>query len=182
MGERAANSSDLARARALSGQLSGQQEGRQTLTGGAPEHFARFSSDAAVPKTSRLDFDPTYNIPRDFESWDDLLAWTRDLIQCEVSFVVDPEGFVIAQNGDRSLEELEGIGAQFQDVANQATEIDVGAARALALQIDTFWLSGLRFSQEGTGHFLLGIIADEPLSKEVQKAISVQVEHNLTRM
>ncbi len=179
MSDRAANSSDLALARMLSERLSGPHRPRRSLADSESAPFARFSHEAVAPGTPEPAFDPAHATPRDFGSWSDLLAWTKEVTPCHVGFVVDPEGFVIAQYGDRSLEKLEGIGAQFQEVADRATEIEAGAARSLALQLDPFWLSGLRFSREGSGYFLVGIIADEPLSKEVQAAISSQVEHNL---
>ena len=57
--------------------------------------------------------------------------------------------------------------AQFQVVADEATKIEEGAATALSLKLQGSWLSGLRFSRDGSGRFLFCIIADEPLSRKV---------------
>lgn len=182
MSDHAANSSDLELARALSGKVCGQHHSQDSLSASTSGSFARFASRETAPPTPEPRVDPAHATPRSFESWDDLVAWIKRITSCQVVFVVDPESFVIAQHGHHSLEELEGIGAQFQDVAERATEIEIGAARALALQLESGWLSGIRFPREESGYFLVGVIADEVLPREIQAAISAQVEFNLDRL
>ena len=190
MRDRDASFSDLDLARSLSKRLTGEDRGAARETDDLQGQFVKFEK-RTVPATAAAPFpeaaaappvELSENLLEEFYSWDDLLSWVRFFKPCQVAFVVDPEGFVIAKNGDRSLEELEGIGAQFQVVADEATRIEDGAATALCLKLTGSWLSGLRFSRDGSGKFLFCVIADEPLSRDIRSALSAQVVHNIHRL
>jgi hypothetical protein len=192
MSSRDGNSSDLERARALSRRLSGESEApapnppqtrfvrfsnRPTARAASPPAAAPAPSPApAAPK-------PLPPSPASFESWDALLGWCLELARAKAAFVVDPEGFVIAHCGDWKFEHLEAVGSQLLDVKERAERIEqAGSAKLIALELESFSLSGMVFVLKGGGAMLVGFIDSKELGREAQRAIAAQVAKDLDRL
>jgi hypothetical protein len=116
------------------------------------------------------------------KSWEELLEWCLHIHPADEGFVVDPEGFVIAQTGNRELEQLERVGSQLMAVAERADEIEAGTPRLLSLKFDDFWLTGLSYPRDESSYFIVGFIGPQPLNPELQEPISRQVQRNLERL
>lgn len=197
MSSRDVNSSDLERARALSRRLSGESGGPAPSAPAAG--FVRFAN-RSPPRTARAAAAPSPAsasasapiaaapkphpaAPASFASWDALLAWCLEVAQAKAAFVVDPEGFVIAHCGDWKFEDLEAVGSQLLDVKERAERIEqAGSAKLIALELESFSLSGMIFSLQGDGAMLVGFVDAKELGKEAQKAIAGQVMKNLERL
>jgi hypothetical protein len=188
MSSRDGNSSDLERARALSRRLSGESEAPAPS---APQtRFVRFSNrsppraaSAPAPSPVPAAPKPLPPAPASFESWDALLGWCLEVARAKAAFVVDPEGFVIAHRGDWRFEHLEAVGSQLLDVKERAERIEqAGSAKIIALELESFSLSGMVFALEGGGAMLVGFIDPKELGREAQKAIAAQVAKDLDRL
>lgn len=192
MSSRDGNSSDLERARTLSRRLSGESDA--PAPSAPPTRFVRFSNrlppraaraaDAApAPSPVPAAPKPLPPAPASFESWDALLGWCLEVTRAKAAFVVDPEGFVIAHRGDWRFEHLEAVGSQLLDVKERAERIEqAGSAKLIALELESFSLSGMVFALEGGGAMLVGFIDSKELGREAQKAIAAQVAKDLDRL
>ncbi len=199
MSSRAVNSSDLERARALSRRLAG--ESSAPAPSAPPKGFVRFAGRAAPPRSAMAPAGsaapapvpvsvaaaaapkPLPPAPATFANWDAVLAWCLDVAQAKAAFVVDPEGFVIAHRGDWRFEDLEAVGSQLLDVKERAERIEqAGGVRLIALELESFSLSGMILSLQDGGAMLVGFVDAKELGREGQKAIAAQITKNVERL
>jgi hypothetical protein len=191
--------SDLELARRLSQRLSGEPEkdGEVPVVAKAGVSFVKFSASRFVGAAPVARAEPVQaavaapmvapSIPElkltEFKNWDELLAWALDLTTSKVTFVVDPEGFVISSAGKWVFEELEGLGSQLLYIMERTNRIkDAGSIRSVSIQFDSFFLTGLSFTREGMGSFILGVIDSKPMVPELITSISKQTYYNLEHL
>ncbi len=66
---------------------------------------------------------------RSFDNWDDFLAWSLKLTAAQAGFVVDAQGFVIAQLGQIPSEGLDGLGAELCFSVEQLKRVGVKSTK-----------------------------------------------------
>ncbi len=183
MSKRSATSSDLDLARALSQRLAGGRV-QQPSAAPAPAPYVRFGSAAdSLPAASARVEGLTIELTR-FETWEELLDWCLSLTRASTAFVMDPEGFAIANHGALSIEQAQGVGSHLMVAMSQADRLEHPGTRAqsVCVEFETSWVTGLRLEAEGRGSFTLGFIAAAPVDADTRDAIRLQSGHNLQHL
>lgn len=123
-------------------------------------------------------------VRKDFESWEDIVAWCMSLSRAETGFVVDSQGFVIASRGRIPGHGIEGIGAELVCSIEQLERIDPDAGRLLSVEMefDKRRLAGFVAGSDEQNSYVVGLIAPEPLSTLLKKNILKQISNNLPHL
>lgn len=181
------NSSDLARARELSGLLAslGAPAGMRDADRVPVAAPAPPVSAAAPPQTAPAGATVDLHAPPlELESWEVFLAWSLELCRARGGFVVDPQGFVVATRGNVPANQFEGLGAELAYAMEQLNRIDAEAGTLLSieLQFESRRLLGIRVDRSEGASFVVGFVGARPLSDEVRGAILRQLAFSLERL
>lgn len=125
------------------------------------------------------------NIPaQPFENWENCIEWCMDATQSEAVFVVDSQGFVIACRGMIPSQGYEGAGAEFICSLEQLERIapDSGRLSCVDLDFHNKRLVGFVADSEGTGLYIVGLVAPEALTSETKHKVLSQISRSLSTM
>ena len=151
MRDRDVSSSDIECAREMSRRLSafGAKKDSSADAASTVVEYVRFTTvlpraDHKTPATvTVLEKEPTAPVaepfpplPRDVESWEALLAWVSDRFGAEAAFIVDNQGFVIANRGRIPSDGFEALGAEVYLAFEQLERLDPSAGRLLWLDLE----------------------------------------------
>lgn len=153
MKDRDVSSSDIECAREISRRLSafGAKTDSPADAPAAVTEYVRFSNapsrternaKATVtvlekePPANAPEIEPFPPLPRDTGSWEALLAWTADRFEAESAFIVDNQGFVIANRGKIPSDGFEALGAEVYLAFEQLERLDPLAGRLLWLDLE----------------------------------------------
>ncbi len=182
---RSGSSSDLTLARELSRRL--VVDGRAAKpapVGPAPLAYVRFPAHRAAPTVDapapvrRLPDPPIVSIDQGSLCWEQLLEWCLVAFDAEAAFVMDAYGLVVANRGRMTPDAVQGVGARLmvalQHAAQMAVDTPDGTSRALAVELATGWLSGLRVvvgEGEDALQLTVGIVAKAPFARDERLAV-----------
>ncbi len=121
---------------------------------------------------------------KDFDAWEDIIAWCMTLTRAETGFVVDSQGFVIASRGRIPGQGIEGVGAELVCSIDQLERIDPDAGRLLNVEIelDKRRLVGFVTGVGEQNVYVVGLIASEPLNSSIKHKILHQITNNLPNL
>ncbi len=121
---------------------------------------------------------------KDFDNWEDILAWCMSLSRAETGFVVDSQGFVIASRGRIPALGIEGAGAELVCSIDQLERIDPDAGKLLSVEMefDKRRLAGFVAVSGEQNDYVVGLIAAEPLNTSLKHKILQQITHNLPHL
>lgn len=119
-----------------------------------------------------------------FDNWEDCIAWCMSVTRAEAAFVVDSQGFVIASRGRIPSQGFEGAGAELICSIEQLERIAPEAGRILCVDMDfdKRRIAGFVASSDETLHYVVGLVAPEPLYNETKHKISQQIINNLPNL
>ncbi len=117
-------------------------------------------------------------------SWEDCLAWCTSLTRAEAAFVVDSQGFVIANRGRIPAEGFEGAGAEMICSIEQLQRIapDAGEVACVEIDFDRRRIVGFVAASGETDLYAVVLVAPEPLPKELKQGIIRQLVHSLPEL
>lgn len=117
--------------------------------------------------------------------WDGWLAWCVTLTRAEAAFVVDTQGFVIAHRGRIPAEGFEGAGAELVCSIEQLQRIapDAGEVCCIDIEFDRRRIVGfVAAAATGAPPYVIGIVAQEPLTAELKRAVTRQLAYSLPEL
>ncbi len=119
-----------------------------------------------------------------FDSWESILAWCISASKSEAGFVVDSQGFVIANRGRLPSYGFEGVGAELVCSIDQLERIDPDAGKLsiVDMEFDKKRLIGFVAETVEKNCFVVGLIAPENLLPQVKQGITQQILHNLPNL
>jgi hypothetical protein len=144
MRDHGVSSSDIERARELSRRLAfpSRQGSAQAVDTTAYIRFpavvqerpgraveATTTSTSAVPT-------PAVSERASAASWEDLLAWLAEQLGAEAAFIVDNQGFVIANRGKIPSDGFEALGAEVYMSFEQLERVDTLAGRLIWIELE----------------------------------------------
>lgn len=172
---RAAHSSDLETARALSLDLANAREPARVQPPAQPavcHDYVRFPDPR--PKTPALPRVPALNF-RALEGagsthWNEFLDWVLQVVRARAAFVVDAHGLTIAARGEIGPDALESIGARLTLAFDQTDLLRTvrDHKSSLLVELDVGWLSGMRIPVELGGRLLLGVLGTAPIDLQLR--------------
>lgn len=187
-----ANSYDLYDARHMLDKLLGKK--RVTLAGiselDAEVKYLDMSSASATlePRTKKTadlqSVEETDTSLKTFDSWESILAWCVSSSRSEAGFVVDSQGFVIANRGRMPSYGIEGVGAELVCSIDQLERIDpeAGKLSIVDMDFDKKRLVGFVAANTDKNCFVIGLIGPENLPPLVKQGIVQQIFHNLPNL
>ncbi|MBL8600516.1 MAG: roadblock/LC7 domain-containing protein [Myxococcales bacterium] len=167
--DRSANFSDLDIARRISQRLAahardgrGPQPANREAMG-----YIRFSARGFAPSIS-----PAAELRWEnfgIEGWNHILDRCVELVGAEAAFVLDNHGLVIATRLAITPDEAQALGARLQAMLDQAQQLagEGHGGRAVSLEFNDNYLTGLRAERQGT-EFVLGLISADPVRREAR--------------
>ncbi len=117
-------------------------------------------------------------------SWEDCLAWCMSLTRAEAAFVVDSQGFVIANRGRIPAEGFEGAGAEMICSIEELRRIapDAGEVACVDIDFDRRRIVGFVAASSATDLYAVVLVAPEPLPKEMKQGIIRQLIRSLPEL
>jgi len=108
-----------------------------------------------------------------FESWESLLAWAIDICHASIGFVVNSEGFVIANWGDAESTRVDGLGADLCLALDELERTDPGGGRlqTVCLRFEMHWVIALRTSHGESSAFTVGLISNVLLIEQLNDVL-----------
>ncbi len=121
---------------------------------------------------------------KEFDRWEDIIAWCMSLSRAETGFVVDSQGFVIASRGRIPGQGIEGAGAELVCSIEQLERIDpdAGKLHSVEIEFDKRRLVGFVAGFGDQNTYFTGLIAPEPLNTQIKHKILQQINHNLPHL
>ncbi len=175
--------SDLAEAGRLSRRLVGEAPRSVTTSGGDQDGqpYLRFrpqegpETPPATPPPLRLPVESP-----ELASWQELLTWAVGICGAKAAFVVDAQGFIIADTGDPIAESFRGAGADLGFATEQLTRFDddSGQLQSVELQYENCHLVVVRV--EGDDSYLITLVSPTAMSREFKITILQQATHLAT--
>jgi len=188
MSDPSASSFDLELARALTRRLAPVAAStpldwlppRAAGAGGAAPRAQRRTT-AGRPSSERRGL---FVAPLHIESWEVFLAWSLELTRARAGFVVDSQGFVIANRGNLPAGSFDGLGAELCYAMEQLGRIDpeAGSLSALELQFESRRLIGLRADHTKVGFVVVGFLGSKPLGDDLREAIVRQLRRSVEEL
>ena len=122
--------------------------------------------------------------PMDFVTWGDLLGWCLDEIKGRAAFVLDSDGFVVANMGEEPINGFDGMGAELVYSMDHLDRVDGQAGSILSVEMEFKDRSvyGFRVTITEKVHLILGLICDESMQKKVKYRITETIFVNLSRL
>ena len=119
-----------------------------------------------------------------FDSWENCIAWCMSSTRAEAAFVVDSQGFVIANRGRVPSQGFEGAGAELICSIEQLERIapDAGKIMCVDIDFDKRKIIGFVATSEKTGLYVVGLVAPEPLQYGVKQKLTQQIIDNLPNL
>ncbi len=119
-----------------------------------------------------------------FDSWESILAWCISASKSEAGFVVDSQGFIIANRGRLPSYGFEGVGAELVCSIDQLERIDPDAGKLsiVEMEFDKKRLIGFVAGNVDKNCFVVGLMAPENLLPQVKQGIIQQIFHNLPNL
>lgn len=174
--DRAASSSDLERARALSHRLAAV--GAESPAPRAPleeSKYVRFRPAAVTDLPTPVRAVPAAPDPAAFggvEGWDSLLDWVRSACGAHAAFLIDGQGLLVAKAGELDRERAEGMGARMVFAMEHADRMAEGeSSRSLVVDFGEHVATSLRTQTPDGRQFVLGVVASAPLSPDARREV-----------
>jgi len=182
------SSSDLELAAALYGRLTGTGEQADKASEILREvGYVKFlpprSSEAQQRVSATRPATPDLS-EREFDSWEELLAWCLDQVQAASALVVDLNGFVVASAGRVAQDTVEGLGARLHELATQAQEEQEssGPLHSIELRYEQQRVVVIPPQEEQASGYLVVLVKTLRVDDELIAAIARQVDHNFARL
>ncbi|MBK8998626.1 MAG: hypothetical protein IPM35_23135 [Myxococcales bacterium] len=174
--DRAASSSDLERARALSHRLAAAGAESPAARASLEESkYARFRPAAVTDLPTPVRAAPAAPDPAAFggvEGWDALLDWVRTACGAHSTFLIDGQGLLVAKAGELDRSRAEGMGARMAFAMEHADRMADGeASRSIVVDFGEHVATALRMRAPDGRQFVLGVVALAPLSPEVRREV-----------
>ena len=114
-------------------------------------------------------------------SWEDFLAWCTPLTRAEASFVVDSQGFIIANRGRIPAEGFDGAGAEMICSVEQLQRIapDAGEIACVDIGFDKRRIVGFVTNSEEIVQYAMVLIAPGSFCEDMKGAIQRQLINSL---
>jgi hypothetical protein len=141
-------------------------EAETAVAGGEPEAEERLS------------------VPDKFTSWENCIAWCMQATRADAAFVVDSQGFIIAERGRVPAQGFECTGAELVYAMDQLERIDPEAGNLLWIDLDYDKRRVVGFvtpSEEGE-YFIIGLTNPDSSYNAVKQTVSRQVIDSLQSM
>jgi hypothetical protein len=122
--------------------------------------------------------------PQKFDSWESCIAWCMSSTRAEAAFVVDSQGFVIANRGRVPSQGFEGAGAELICSIEQLERIapDAGSIMCVDIDFDKRKIIGFVATSEKSELYVVGLVAPEPLQFGVKQKLTQQIVDNLSNL
>ncbi|MEW6126799.1 MAG: hypothetical protein AB1757_07150 [Acidobacteriota bacterium] len=184
MNNRNAPYSDIELAGKLSQKLLPDSESTKSTTAGSIKsaQYIRFrASDVkdhqnAVSSTVQPKEQLPLRLPPDdfgASRWETFLSWCMEITSADAAFIVDEQGFIVANEGELSDEELTRIAAWLPIAATYIQEINQtpNQAAALCFEYDNRWLTNLQLNINEQLALELAMISPAVIPTEICRAI-----------
>lgn len=185
MSSRDVSSSDLELARALSRRVSALAVSNQPLPTAPTVRYVRFSAARfaapPAPPVSRVETAPQAPPePSSFLTWSELLDWCLATSGATSAFVMEPQGFSIAQRGEITEDDVQGVGANLMLICARAERIEqpAGGLRSVSLEMLGGWLYTFRQPVTGSGPLLVAFMSPRELPDDVRATLQRLVERD----
>ena len=184
------NCSDLEKARQISHKLS--LESRLALPPPRPQptppNYIRFHLENVAGQSAKAEVAPPATpvlpplppLPDDLygkETWERLLQWCREAVNGSGAFLIDKEGFVVANHGLITPEKAQEIGARLTIALDQAQQLPdlPETSPIVAFEQAAGWITGFSITIGQLGTLQLGIlgpvVAPRMVVDQVRKAL-----------
>jgi hypothetical protein len=175
------NSSDLATARAAAAGK-GLEPGTGTSQTGC---YLRFHADALLPGQEHAPARVAAPEEPGAVPWPVALRNCLERTRGAGVLVMDESALIVASAGSwMGMDEaqLEAIGPRLNAALDQAEYIEgtSGPSRAVAVQTGTSWLTGIHIPLGEGGTLTVGVIAADPLSRDLQDFVADQVRRTVS--
>jgi len=132
-----------------------------------------------------LDEDPELGpVPTEFVTWRDMLGWCREAADARAAFVLDADGFVVANMGEEPANGFDGMGAELVYSMDHLDRVDsyAGGVVSVDLQFKDRSVYGFRIRVGDAAQLVMGLICDGELRTEIKNWI-IDVAHlNLAKL
>jgi hypothetical protein len=139
--------------------------------------YARISvkENIAEPEKAIETTSENIAIPENFHTLDDFLGWGLKLVNAQAAFVVDHQGFVIAQYGQIPSEGIDGLGAELCFAVEQMKRVNANASKLnwLDMEFDNLHLIAVIDETIDSGEFIVSFYGTR-ISIESQKSILIK--------
>ncbi len=119
-----------------------------------------------------------------FAGWENCIAWCMNAMRAEAAFVVDSQGFIIACRGRVPGHGFEGTGAELVCSVEQLLRIDPDAGTLLWVDLDFDKRRIVAFitPSDGSGSYVVGLVAPDPHYFSLKQAVTRQILDNLPNL
>jgi len=123
-------------------------------------------------------------VPMEFVTWRDMLGWCREAADARAAFILDVDGFVVANMGEEPVNGFDGMGAELVYSMDHLDRVDAHAGTIISvdLQFKDRSVYGFRIRINEAVQLVMGLICDGELRTDIKNWILDVAYLNLAKL